>query len=83
MKKVELIKFISGIIFCSISVLGCIVFFLGYWGITIGYMYGSDSSFERIWCNNYSSGSTSNTPYFLGICAVVGAYLLANVKSED
>ena len=82
MKRVELVKFITGIVFCSIAVFGAIVFFLGYWGILTGTSY-YEYSFTRIWCNNTSSGSTSNTPYFLCVCAIVGAYLLVNVKPKE
>lgn len=83
MKHLELIKFILGLTFCSIALLGAIIFFLGY---SNGYHYGAGfSNYSLVWQNiALGVGGVSNyTPIFLGICGACGVYLLGNVKTKN
>ena len=84
MKKIELVKFIFGILFCSIAFFGAILFFLGYFSIAVGSTHEYDFyySFSQIWCSR-ETGVHSYSTIFLAICGVCGSYLLKNVKSRD
>jgi len=88
MKKIELIKFIFGTLFCSIAFLGATLFFLGYFNLAIGADNHETfiNSFSQVWCSNSTYGQTgvnSYTTIFLAVCGVCGSYLLTNVKSKD
>jgi hypothetical protein len=79
MKNIEKIKFISGLILLSFAIIGGLVFFLESFEIIDRILSASDTS--NIWEKGYGEGSgASNTPIFLGLCGLSGAYLLSKVK---
>ena len=84
MKRIELVKFIVGLIFSGISFISAITFFLGYWGYSNGAKYSEHvSAFTLIWGHSWDSAGSSFAPIYLGLCALAGAYLLANTNLKD
>lgn len=82
MKKIEKIKFWFGMILLSFALIGGLIFYLESFEILDTLLSTSDTS--RIWEDGYGEGSgASNTPNFLGLCAVAGAILLMSVKKEE
>ncbi len=84
MKQVDNIKFIGGIMLLSFAILGGLIFFLEGFGMFNNiYNYGNLSGiYEGGWTGD-SGGGASNTPIFLGLCGLAGAYLLASIKKEN
>lgn len=81
MKKLEKIKFWCGFILISFALIGGLVFYLESFELLDSFFSTSDTS--RIWEPGHGGGSgASNTPNFLGLCAVAGAILLMSVKQE-
>jgi hypothetical protein len=79
MKNIEKIKFISGLILLSFAIIGGLIFFLESFEIIDRILSASDTS--NIWEKGYGEGSgASNTPTYLGLCGLAGAYLLSSVK---
>ena len=94
-KFIENIKVILGMILLLFPVIGGLIFFLEGFGILNNFLSSSNISgiFESgsinanygKFNNNGSGGGASNTPIFLGLCGIAGAYLLGsnrNGKSE-
>lgn len=81
MKHLELIKFILGLTFCSIALLGAIIFFLGYWHFIANPNYSEFNNYSSTWLSYNNHGTY--TPIFLGICGVCGVYLLKNVEVKE
>jgi hypothetical protein len=77
MKKLELIKFIFGIILLGFAIVGGFAFLIeSFYDLDIlseGKLFIFDRGYD---------GGASNAPIFLGLCGIAGAYLLAFVKSE-
>ncbi|MDD4110705.1 MAG: hypothetical protein PHS54_04045 [Clostridia bacterium] len=79
MKNIEKIKFIFGLTLVSFAIIGGLVFYLESFEILDGFLDGRHS--RIFWTITYDdSVATSNTPIFLGLCGLAGAYLLSSVK---
>jgi uncharacterized membrane protein YuzA (DUF378 family) len=79
MKNIENIKFICGLTLLAFAIVGGLIFFLESFKILDSVLSTADTS--QIWEDGYGEGSgASQTPIFLGICGLAGAYLLASVK---
>lgn len=79
MKNIEKIKYICGLTLMAFAIIGGLIFFLESFKILDEVLSMSDTS--RIWEEGYGEGSgASNTPIFLGLCGLAGAYLLSSVK---
>lgn len=82
MKKVELLKLWFGIILISFAIIGGLIFYLESFEILDSILSTSDTS--QIWEDGYGEGSgASNTPIFLGLCAIAGSLLLMNMKNKE
>ena len=81
MKNIEKIKFICGLTLVSFAILGGLIFYLESFKIMESLLnYGKLSGiFEGGWVLD-SGGGASNTPIFLGLCGLAGAYLLASIR---
>ena len=74
LSKLDKIKYYSALIFLFYSLFGGLLFYLHYFGIIRN---------REIWEAVYGVGAASpNSPIFLGLCALAGAYLIANVKDR-
>ncbi len=81
MKNLEKIKFICGLTLVSFAITGGLIFYLESFKILEHIL--STSYTSLIWEDGSGDGSgASNTPIFLGLCGIAGAYLLASVKSD-
>lgn len=79
MKNIEKIKYICGLTLLTFAIIGGLIFFLESFKILDEILSTNDTS--RIWERGYGEGSgASNTPIFLGLCGLAGAYLLSSVK---
>ena len=77
-KIIEIVKLILGLTLLLIPILTGIIFCLESFEIlskTLSY-----KNLSVIWRDG--DVGASNTPIFLGLCAIAGAYLLANYKSN-
>lgn len=82
MKNIEKIKFYIGIILIAFALIGGLIFYLESFGILDSILSMRDTS--RIWEDGAGDGSgASNTPNFLGLCAVAGSLLLMTVKKTE
>lgn len=80
MKNIEKIKFYFGIILIIYSILGGLIFYLESFEI-LDELF-DDNNLSYIFRRGYGDGSgASNTPNFLGLCAVAGSILLATTKN--
>lgn len=78
MKNIEKIKFICGLTLVSFAIIGGLIFYIESFEIFDKILYEYTSSIFRRGSGD-GSGS-SQTPIFLGLCGLAGAYLLASVK---
>lgn len=79
MKNIEKIKFITGLTLLSFAIICGLIFFLESFKV-LDNLFGS-YNISSIWERGSGDGSgASNTPIFLGLCGLSGAYLLASVK---
>jgi hypothetical protein len=79
MKNIEKIKFISGLTLVSFAILGGLIFYLESFKILDEILSGGNQS--QIWEDGYGDGAgASNSPIFLGLCGLAGAFLLSSVK---
>jgi hypothetical protein len=79
MKNIEKIKFIFGLTLLSFAIIGVLIFFLESFRIIDTVLSARETS--NIWEKGSGDGSgASNTPIFLGLCGLSGAYLLSKVK---
>lgn len=93
MKNIEKIKFICGLTLLSFAIIGGLIFFLESFKIidtvlnvngtsniwSRGFVYAAEASRRN---RDLASGGAgaSNTPIFLGLCGLSGAYLLSKVR---
>ena len=77
MKNIEKIKLICGLVLVSFAILAGLIFYLESFGILkntllpyVSYVFTRGES------------GASNTPIFLGLCGLSGAYLLSSVKNQ-
>lgn len=78
MKNIEKIKFICGLTLVSFAIIGGLIFYIESFEIFENILYEYTSSIFR---RGYGDGSgSSQTPVFLGLCGLAGAYLLASVR---
>ena len=79
MKNIKKIKFICGLTLVSFAILGGLLFYLESFKIVEKVLSAYDISY--IFRRGSGDGSgASQTPIFLGLCGLAGAYLLASVK---
>ena len=79
MKNIEKIKFICGLTLVSFAILGGLIFYLESFKILNEILATDKQSY--LWLQGYGEGSgASNTPTFLGLCGLAGAYLLTSVR---
>ncbi len=82
MKNIDKIKFYFGLTLIIYSVIGGLIFYLESFEI-LDELF-DDNNLSYIFRRGYGDGSgASNTPNFLGLCAVAGAILLATVKKDS
>lgn len=79
MKYIEKIKFICGLTLVAFAIIGGLIFYFESFKILNKVLRTAKTS--HIWEGGYGEGSgASNTPIFLGLCGLAGAYLLASVR---
>lgn len=85
MKNIEQIKFVCGLTLLSFAIIGGLVVYLESFKILESLLNYNKLSgiFGGGWIYNKSGGGASNTPIFLGLCGLSGAYLLANTKETS
>lgn len=83
MKNIETIKFICGLTLVSFSILAGLIFYLESFNI-LNSMLSLDNVSPVFWVfmGQSLSAAPSNTPIFLGLCGLAGAYLLASVRPD-
>lgn len=76
MKNIEKIKLICGLVLVSFAILAGLIFYLESFGIL-------NNTLEPYVSYVFTRGESgaSNTPIFLGLCGLSGAYLLSSVKN--
>ncbi|RNI34807.1 hypothetical protein EFY79_14050 [Hanamia caeni] len=80
-KIIELTKLILGLILLLFPVIGGLIFYLE--GLSILHKVINVKNVSGVfWVYYGDSTAASNTPIFLGLCGLAGAYLLANYKSS-
>lgn len=81
MKNIETIKFICGLTLVSFAILAGLIFYLESFNIS-GSMLSLDNVSPVFWVFRGDGTAPSNTPIFLGLCGLAGAYLLASVRPD-
>jgi len=80
-KIIGIVKLILGLILLLFPVLGGLIFYLESFGILHKVLDVKNVS-GIFWVYFGDSAASSNTPIFLGLCGLAGAYLLSNYKSQ-